>query len=100
WEWPPAVCGYHHDEISLERSKQWCMTSFWRFKELANEPGNGVAIKPVTFYFRNRIEENEFHLSKMNEIARHVLGFIRDPKLIDRPEINQEIGLVDAYQHL
>ena len=27
WEWPPAVCGRHTDEKSLERSKVWCMDS-------------------------------------------------------------------------
>ena len=28
WEWPPAVCGFHQDQQSLERSKQWCMVSY------------------------------------------------------------------------
>ncbi len=35
WEWPPAVCGHHHDQISLARAKAWCMTSYEVFAELA-----------------------------------------------------------------
>jgi D-amino-acid oxidase len=23
WEWPPAVCGRHHDEVLLAPSKAW-----------------------------------------------------------------------------
>jgi glycine/D-amino acid oxidase-like deaminating enzyme len=28
WEWPPAVCGHHHNQVSLERSKSWSEESF------------------------------------------------------------------------
>ena len=38
WEWPPAVCGRHTDEKSLERSKVWCMDSYGKFMELAMKP--------------------------------------------------------------
>ncbi|ACR32717.1 FAD-dependent oxidoreductase [Burkholderia glumae] len=100
WEWPPAVCGYHHDEISLERSKQWCMASFRKFEALAADPATGVYIRPVNFYFRNRIEEHALHLKKMNEIRQHVPGFRRDPALIRENGVNPGIGLVDAYCHL
>ena len=44
WEWPPAVCGYHHDEVSLDRSKRWCMSSFRKFETLLSDPSNGVSI--------------------------------------------------------
>nr|WP_285300536.1 FAD-dependent oxidoreductase [Burkholderia glumae] len=100
WEWPPAVCGYHHDEISLERSKQWCMASFRKFEALAADPATGIYIRPVNFYFRNRIEEHALHLKKMNEIRQHVPGFRRDPALIRENGVNPGIGLVDAYCHL
>ena len=100
WEWPPAVCGYHHDEISLDRSKRWCMSSYRKFETLLSDPSNGVSIRPVTFYFRNRIEENAFHHVKMKEIEQVVPGFLRDAELIKRNGINQNIGLIDAYQHL
>ncbi|WDD90196.1 FAD-binding oxidoreductase (plasmid) [Burkholderia sp. FERM BP-3421] len=100
WEWPPAVCGYHYDEVSLSRSKHWCMVSFRRFETLANDPATGVYIRPVNFYFRNRIEEHPLHLEKMNEIRQHVPGFRRAPELIVENNVNPDIGLVDAYQHL
>lgn len=99
WEWPPAVCGYHVDETSLARSKQWCMTSYSVFQTLSARHVPGVYIRPVTFYFRNSVEGNEFHRNKMREIEEHVPGFVRGPHLIRRPEINQNIGLVDAYRH-
>nr|WKF59443.1 putative D-amino-acid oxidase [Paraburkholderia busanensis] len=100
WEWPPAVCGYHHDEISLARSKAWCMTSFRKFETLAAIPEAGVYVRPVTFYFRNLIEENEFHLTKMNEIEAQVPGFVRGTHLIGDNGVNPNIGLIDAYRHL
>ena len=34
WEWPPAVCGHHGAPRSLKRSKQWCMTSYQKFKQI------------------------------------------------------------------
>ncbi|WGS52273.1 FAD-binding oxidoreductase [Paraburkholderia sp. D15] len=100
WEWPPAVCGYHHDEISLARSKAWCMTSFRKFETLAAIPEAGVYVRSVTFYFRNLIEENEFHLTKMNEIEAQVPGFVRGTHLIGDNGVNPHIGLIDAYRHL
>lgn len=100
WEWPPAVCGYHHDAFSLERSKGWCMTSFREFEKIAEDRTSGAYIRPSYFYFRNRVEENAFHLEKMQEIARHVPGFVRGAHLIKEHGVNQDIGLVDAYGHL
>jgi D-amino-acid oxidase len=100
WEWPPAVCGFHHDQISLARSKHWCMVSFRKFEELAKDPETGAHLRPVTFYFRSKIEENEFHLMKMNEISANVPGFVRDPGLIEQNGVNSAIGLCDAYSHL
>jgi len=76
------------------------MTSFRRFEQLLSDGSNGVSIRPVTFYFRNKIEDNAFHLEKMIEIERHVPGFRRGQELLRRSDINQDIGLVDAYQHL
>lgn len=35
WEWPPSVCGRHHDEILLENSKTWAMDSYRHFQHLA-----------------------------------------------------------------
>jgi D-amino-acid oxidase len=38
WEWPPAVCGRHHDDVLLAPSKAWSLTSYQRFRELAQAP--------------------------------------------------------------
>lgn len=35
WEFPPAVCGAHTDRISLQRSKDWCMTAYHIWEGIA-----------------------------------------------------------------
>lgn len=99
WEWPPAVCGYHSDEVSLERSKSWCMTSYRKFYELAEKEETGVHIRDVYFFFREMVEHNSFHLHKMNELKEQVSGFRHDPAMIREEGINQNIGLKDSYRH-
>ncbi|HTQ79859.1 MAG TPA: FAD-dependent oxidoreductase [Thermoanaerobaculia bacterium] len=100
WEWPPAVCGYHHDQISLSRSKDWCMTSYSKFIDLANDGANGVFFRPVVFYFKRPVEESPRDLSKMLELKEQVLGFAHDASLIETHGVNPELGLRDAYMHL
>ena len=100
WEWPPAVCGYHQDQASLERAKIWCMVSYRKFAELAAAPETGVYLRPSAFYFRNRVEEHEPHLRKMNEFQNKVRGFVHDAELIQQTGVNTEIGLKDAYSYL
>jgi D-amino-acid oxidase len=101
WEWPPAVCGYHSDQMSLERSKDWCKTSYKVFSELAdNSDETGVHLRPVTFYFRHLVEESPEDLNKMNELKDNVLHFRHDPALIEENQINTEMGIQDAYAHL
>src|SRR5580693_696976 len=55
WEWPPAVCGFHQNQESLERSKTWSVESYKIFAELANlgatGPKTGVYLRPAVFYF-------------------------------------------------
>jgi len=99
WEWPPAVCGYHSDEISLDRSKDWCMTSYDKFYELAKDKQTGVFIRDVFFFFRQKVEENDFHRLKMHELKTKVKGFRHDPRMIQEENINQNINLIDAYKH-
>jgi D-amino-acid oxidase len=101
WEWPPAVCGYHRDILSLARSKAWCRSSLQIFSELAlRSAETGVFVRPVSYYFKRPIEEDSFHLAKMNELKDEVRGFRHDPALIGEHEINPELGLQDAYTHL
>ena len=56
WEWPPAVCGRHTDEKSLERSKVWCMDSYAKFMELAMKPKEtGAYLRQSVFYFKKKV---------------------------------------------
>jgi D-amino-acid oxidase len=99
WEWPPAVCGYHSDQVSLKRSKDWCMTSYHKFYDLQHIADAGVFIRPVYFFFREKVNGSAFHRHKMGELETRVHGFRHDAAMIQEEGINQEIGLVDAYCH-
>lgn len=100
WEWPPAVCGHHRDEVSVERSKAWCMTSYQRFQRLAEDVHSGVHVRPANFYFRSPIEDNPLELRKMHELARHVHDFQRDASLAERSGVSPSAQVADAYTHL
>ncbi len=101
WEWPPAVCGYHRDELSLARSKTWCRSSLQIFRELSLRPAEtGVFVRPVSYYFKRPIEEDAFHLAKMEDLKDEVAGFRHDRALIAEHGVNLDLGLQDAYTHL
>jgi D-amino-acid oxidase len=100
WEWPPAVCGYHLDQQSLSRSKEWCMVSYHAFADLAREPGTGVFMRQSVFYFHQSVSSCARHLSKMGELRPNVFGFRHDASLISEHEVNPDYGVVDAYSHL
>lgn len=100
WEWPPAVCGRHKDEASLERAKEWCAVSYAVFAELARDPATGVFMRPVTFYFKRPVADDPPQLRKMEELATKVRGFRHDDALIAENGISPRLGLRDAYQHL
>src|SRR5262245_17918413 len=100
WEWPPAVCGHHQDQVSLERSKRWCATSYEVFGDLARDPTTGVFLRPVTHYFRNPLGEDRRQREKMDELRVKVGRFRHDPALIVENGVNPNFGLRDAYTHL
>ena len=100
WEWPPAVCGRHRDAASLTRSKAWCETSYKMFAELAGNPETGVFMRPVNYYFKRPIEEDQPHRLKMEELKDKVGQFRHDRALILENGVNAELGLRDAYTHL
>ncbi len=101
WEWPPAVCGRHHDEVLLAPSKAWSLTSYERFRELADAPAaTGVFLRPANFYFRQPVNTNPAELRKMKELADHVLGFVHSMELIKTNGVNPDAGVVDAYRFL
>lgn len=95
WEWPPAVCGYHRDQTSLRRSKEWAMESYEIFSDLARDPETGVYMRRANFYFTKPQTARELH--KMNELAPKVRGFVHDAGLADANGVTPETGIVDAY---
>jgi D-amino-acid oxidase len=99
WEWPPAVCGRHHDLVCLVRSKLWCETSYATFADLARDPTTGVFWRPVNFYFRGLVADDERQRTKMQELRGKVQGFRHDPALITENGVNPGLGLLDAYRH-
>ena len=100
WEWPPAVCGYHRDQVSLSRSKKWCMVSYHAFADLAKQPGTGVFMRQSVFYFHQPVASSVRHLAKMEELRTNVCGFRHDASLISEHGVNVDYGVVDAYSHL
>lgn len=100
WEWPPAVCGHHRDEDSLERAKAWCMTTYEMFRRLARNAHTGVHMRTAAFYFRQRVDENPVEYRKMRELESHVLGFHRDSRLASKNGVSPAAGARDAYTHL
>jgi D-amino-acid oxidase len=100
WEWPPAVCGYHSDQLSLERSKEWCQLSYKIFSQLAENHETGVYMRTVNFYFKDKIEDNIRDLTKINELKDHVREFRHDAALIEENQVNSEMEFQDAYAHL
>ncbi len=100
WEFPPSVCGRHHDQAVLARSAGWAMTSYHRFAQLAANPNTGVSLRPAVFYFRHRVEEHPAELEKMRQVEQRLPGFLHDPELITAHGINPDTGIIDAYSHL
>ncbi|MCH9728550.1 MAG: FAD-binding oxidoreductase [Actinomycetia bacterium] len=100
WEFPPSVCGRHHDQDVLARSEDWAMTSYHRFAQLAANPHTGVSLRPAVFYFRQRVEDNPGELEKMRKVEQRVPGFLHDPALVAAHGVNPDTGVIDAYSYL
>ncbi|MEH2447999.1 MAG: FAD-dependent oxidoreductase [Nostoc sp.] len=104
WEWPPAVCGSHGAPRSLERSKDWCMTTYNKFKKIHAEFGSeetGLYLKDAYFYFKDVLENRPTELRKMNELKDKVDGFERGLQIV-KETINLSFkgGIKDAYKHM
>lgn len=100
WEYPPAVCGHHRNEVSIARSKEWCIASYNIFATLANEWETGVRMRPVVFFFKRPIEDIPREYTKMLELHTKVQGFSRSSNLIQDNNINSNQELKDAYTFL
>ena len=104
WEWPPAVCGHHGAPRSLERSKEWCMTSYDKFKQMYADFGSeetGIYLRDVYFYFKYVLESQPSDLGKMNELKDKVDGFERGLHIVnDSIDLSFQGGIKDAYKHM
>src|SRR5205823_6810704 len=94
----PAVCGHHRGPLS--RAKSWAESSYRIFAELAANPATGAYLRPVTFYFRQPIDESPFQRDKMKELAQVVRGFRHDLALAAEHGVNPNLGIRDAYTHI
>ncbi|CAM5542188.1 hypothetical protein SBADM41S_06863 [Streptomyces badius] len=70
WEFPPAVCGQHGNQLSIMRSKRWSVESYKEFQKLAQVRGNGVHMAPTNFYFGVKIEDDWLEHTKMRELKK------------------------------
>ncbi|MFL0704313.1 FAD-dependent oxidoreductase [Cylindrospermopsis raciborskii] len=104
WEWPPAVCGRHGTPRSLERSKEWCMTAYNKFKEIHAEFGSqetGVYLRDSYFYFRDILENRPADFRKMNELKDKVDGFERGLHIVKETiDLTFQGGIKDAFKHM
>lgn len=104
WEWPPAACGKHEAPRSLERSKEWCMATYEKFKTLHQKFGSsatGIHLRIITFYFNEVLENLPEDISKMNELAGQVDDFQRGLDIVPSSvDIKFQDGIKDAYRHM
>ncbi|MFI8915750.1 FAD-dependent oxidoreductase [Streptomyces sp. NPDC053513] len=68
WEFPPAVCGQHGNQLSIMRSKRWSVESYKEFRKLA--PNAGVHMVTSNFYFGIKIEDDWLERTKMRELQK------------------------------
>ncbi|MFB8219651.1 FAD-dependent oxidoreductase [Streptomyces anulatus] len=104
WEFPPAVCGQHGNQLSIMRSKRWSVESYKEFQKLAQERGNGVHMAPTNFYFGIKIEHDWLEHTKMRELKKlsedeEIQGFRRMTEE-DLKKVPASFGVKDGYQLL
>ena len=100
WEWPPAVCGFHQNIKSLQRSKAWARRSYEVFERLSARPETGVSWCSAMFFFRHRIDDSPDDLRKMSEIQENTRGFVRGVRLAGDNGVSPGFEIKDAYSHL
>jgi D-amino-acid oxidase len=74
--------------------------SYKVFTDLARGPRTGVYLRPVTFYFREHVDEVPHQRDKLAELTRTVQGLRHDAALIVENGVSLGLGLRDAYMHL
>lgn len=106
WEWPPAVCGQHADNHTLDAAKGWCMVSYEKFKEIHamyGESESGVYLQDVFFYFNKHLVKDRANtLRKMNELKDKVDGFAHGLDIIpdEVDPLFAKHNIKDCYKHM
>ncbi|MFF9852438.1 FAD-dependent oxidoreductase [Streptomyces litmocidini] len=100
WEFPPAVCGQHGNQLSIMRSKRWSVESYKEFRKLA--PQAGVHMVTSNFYFGVKIEDDWLEHTKMRELEKlsqeeEIQGFRRMTQE-DLKKVPASFGVKDGYQ--
>lgn len=76
------------------------MTTYHVFAELSKTESS-VCMRMANFFFDKKIEDIPDELSKMKEIAgSKIQSFHRDPEIIVRHAVNQNVGVIDSYAYL
>ncbi|CQD24848.1 D-amino acid oxidase Aao [Mycobacterium lentiflavum] len=99
WEWPPSVCGRHHNQAVHARAAVWALDSYLRFSGLAADHRTGVIVRPTVFYFSRPIEQDRAAMTKMAVVKQLLPRFVHDVGLIAEYGVNAGCGVVDAYSY-
>ncbi|MFC9730701.1 FAD-dependent oxidoreductase [Streptomyces roseolus] len=103
WEFPPAVCGQHGNQLSIMRSKRWSVESYKEFAKIAEaHPKAGVLMATSNFYFGIKIEDDWLERTKMLELkklseAGEIQGFRRMTEE-DLRKVPASFKVKDGYQ--
>ncbi|KAG8215309.1 hypothetical protein J3R82DRAFT_8898 [Butyriboletus roseoflavus] len=105
WEYPPAVCGQHADQASMEKFKPWSLISRNVFEDLVlgfRDDDHGITLRMANFFFTKRLDHPDMHgqLQKLKEIKKvRIPKYKHDPGLIEYHSVPPEADVIDAYQH-
>lgn len=66
WEWPPSVCGRHHNETLLEQSKYWAMASYRQFQHFARFP------RRTGVYLRSAASRMSARMTARSTATQHI----------------------------
>lgn len=100
WEMPPAVCGLYEPVPAAvaKREIQWAVSSYQRFKELySKDRRSGVFMRPVVFYLKHNLIDDDLEGLKFLELSECVDGLIHEPDLVQE---QQNSDYVDAYRYV
>ncbi|MEV7660121.1 FAD-dependent oxidoreductase [Streptomyces anulatus] len=102
WEFPPAVCGQHGNQLSIMRSKRWSVDSYKEFAKIASDPTAGVLMATSNFYFGIQLETDHLEHTKMLELeklsaAGEIQGFRRMTQE-DLDKVPPSFKVKDGYQ--